>query len=119
MAPPHSFINALDFPTVRALADYMIKLDRDDRLYNQYFWWKDYYEIRNGVLYSGLHYKTFCSLCAALHDPHLHSHQKQPKGGSYKDLKSWWRDDSDCKSVVYDGMHAVSPVRCSPAKRCL
>ena len=34
-APVHSFINALDFPTVRDLADYLIQLDRNDSLYNE------------------------------------------------------------------------------------
>ncbi|KAA0202854.1 hypothetical protein HAZT_HAZT008540 [Hyalella azteca] len=37
VAPPHSFINALDFPSIRHLADYLIYLDRNDTAYNEYF----------------------------------------------------------------------------------
>lgn len=36
-APPHSYVNALDFPLVRHLADYLKELDRNDNLYNEYF----------------------------------------------------------------------------------
>lgn len=128
-APPHSFINALDFTSVRHLADYLIKLDKNDNLYNQYFWWKDYYKINNGVLYSGLHYRTFCSLCAALHNPNLHSNQhhhkkafQQDSGSYYQNLKSWWRDGSNCKSVVLNDtvgkINVVSPAQCSPLELC-
>ncbi|KAA0197302.1 hypothetical protein HAZT_HAZT006526 [Hyalella azteca] len=36
-APPHSFINVFDFPSVRHLADYLIYLDKNDTAYNEYF----------------------------------------------------------------------------------
>ena len=34
-APPKSYINALDFPTVKELADYLKVLDGNDTLYNE------------------------------------------------------------------------------------
>ena len=52
VAPPHSFINVCDFLSIRHLADYLKKLDKKDTLYNEYFWWKKHYKIRNAVLYS-------------------------------------------------------------------
>ena len=35
--PPHSFIDVLDFPSVKALADYLHYLDKNDTAYNEYF----------------------------------------------------------------------------------
>ena len=37
ISPPHSYINALDFPDVKSLADYLIYLDNNDTAYSQYF----------------------------------------------------------------------------------
>lgn len=91
-APPHSYINALDFPSIRDLADYMKKLDRNDHLYNEYFWWREHFAVRNSLM-SGIFYKTFCNLCAVLHNPPTESVQKV-----YKDIIAWWVDDADCKS---------------------
>lgn len=100
IAPPHSFINAMDFPSVPALAEYLIKLDKNDTLYNQYFWWKKHYRLRNAELYEGVHHLTYCSLCAALHDPARAGHQV------YTDVMDWWRGKANCTTVpesYYDG----------------
>ena len=100
-APAHSFINALDFPTVRDLADYLIQLDKNDTLYNEYFWWKKHYRVRNSNPFRHHQYKTFCSLCAALHDPSLtSSFRSSPQPKVYDDMKVWWKDSADCKTVV-------------------
>ena len=37
IAPPHSFINALDFPNVNSLAKYLLYLSENTTAYNQYF----------------------------------------------------------------------------------
>ena len=92
-APPHSYINALDFPSIRHLADYLIELDRNDHLYNEYFWWKEHFTVRNSLL-SGMFYKNFCSLCAALHNPPAQSVQKV-----YEDVIAWWVDDARCQKA--------------------
>ena len=39
-APPNSFIHVDDFQSVEQLAEYLHRLDKDDKLYNQYFAWK-------------------------------------------------------------------------------
>ena len=44
LAPPHSYINALDY-TPEQLAEYLKVLDNNDTLYNEYFWWKDHYRV--------------------------------------------------------------------------
>ena len=102
LAPPHSFINAMDFPSPRHLANYLIKLDQNDTLYNEYFWWKKHYRIRNGLFFEGMHYKNYCSLCAALHDPSRNLTWK-----SYNNIKSWWNDTAECQTVKFDGMYGV------------
>ena len=107
VAPPHSFINVLDFPSIEALAHYLIKLDRNDTLYNEYFWWMDHYKLRNVMLYEGMHYKTYCSMCAALHNPSLHSNDRKSLP-YYNDLKSWWRKTGDCKTLGFHGMYVAN-----------
>lgn len=110
-APPHSFINILDFPSIRHLANYLILLHNNDTLYNQYFWWKSYFRVRNADLAEGLHYRTFCSLCAALHDPTRHSNQPQNGNdqGYYTNLWKWWKEKSRCRSdLSFDGVYTIA-----------
>ena len=38
-APPGSYIDALAFPTVARLAEYLLYLDANDTAYNEYFRW--------------------------------------------------------------------------------
>ena len=64
LAPPHSYINALDY-TPEELAAYLTELDRNDTLYNGYFWWKDHYTVEAGVEQMARH--GFCDLCRKLH----------------------------------------------------
>ena len=106
MAPPHSFINVLDFPSIPALVQYLNMLDKNDTLYNEYFWWRSHYKVRNGQFYEGIHYKNYCSLCAALHNPSLHSNQKQNE--PYLDIKDWWESKGHCKKLGFDGLFTAS-----------
>ena len=46
IAPPHSYINAEDFTSVDQLAEYLLKVARNDTLFASYFWWRDYYQIQ-------------------------------------------------------------------------
>lgn len=78
IAPPHSFINALDYDSPKALADVLLRLDKNDTEYLSYFWWKDHYN----VVSHDLSMLSFCDLCAKLNedvDPH-----------SYPDFNQWW-----------------------------
>ena len=47
VAPPKSYIHVDDFASPKALAQFLIKLDRDDDLYNSYFRWKGTGEFVN------------------------------------------------------------------------
>ena len=88
IAPPHSNINTLDFKSVTQLSKYLLKVASDDELYASYFWWKDFYEVRN----SGKDLsQSFCELCKSLHQ------DKTTK--VYSDLVKWWVTQSRCKKL--------------------
>lgn len=77
VAPPNSFINAHDFANPRALAEYLLHLDRNPKLYLQYFQWKAKYKVVPG---NGL-----CSLCRKT--------KEQKRKGEVKvseNLSDWW-----------------------------
>jgi len=59
-------------------------------LYNEFFWWKDHYEIEAGVEQMARH--AFCDLCAKLHEPTEHK--------SYSsDLVDEWWNKTQCRPV--------------------
>lgn len=81
-APPHSFINVLDYSSPKALADFLHRLDTNDTEYLSYLWWKDHYHVVGG---RDVYKLSFCDLCAKLHEddvPH-----------SYPDFGRWWHTD--------------------------
>ena len=84
VAPPHSYINALDFGSVRELAEYIQKVDEDDDLYMSYFWWHEHYYVNITLEHTA---RSFCRLCGMLHDPSLPSKR-------YVDFEQWWRHDA-------------------------
>jgi alpha-1,3-fucosyltransferase len=86
LAPLHSFINAAKFKNTKALADYLILLDKNETLYNEYFWWKPYFQVHDR---ENDKKKSMCRLCAALHDETLPSK-------IYHNLTDWWDTQSAC-----------------------
>ena len=88
IAPPHSYINTLDFDSVSDLSKYLLKVDKDDELYASYFWWKEFYEVRNTKTDLS---QSFCDLCKALHSP--------LPDKIYSDLTKWWVTASKCKKL--------------------
>ena len=63
VAPPHSFINALDFESPRKLAEYLNFLDKNSSEYLKYFQWKSGYTTSG----YGAHIRPgLCRLCAIL-----------------------------------------------------
>ena len=58
VAPPHSFINILDFPDMGSLAAHLNYLDRNDTAYNEYHTWRGRYTITRS---------NRCSLCREAH----------------------------------------------------
>jgi alpha-1,3-fucosyltransferase len=64
IAPPHSYIDARLFEP-QELANYLLILDSNETLYNEYFWWKDYYQVEAGQ--EQMVKRGFCDLCKKLH----------------------------------------------------
>ncbi len=90
MAPPHSYINVLDFNSVRHLANHLKELHEDDAKYAEYFWWKDFYTART-VNHSSS--KSYCELCHRLNDPADPPHV-------YNNLRQWWDKGSNCRRII-------------------
>lgn len=91
LAPPHSYINAAHFPSVRDLADYLIRLDQNDTLYNEYFWWKKHYTIHDSRPEEKL---AMCHLCAMLHQNNL-------PAKIYDDMTEWWDTRAQCQTLQF------------------
>ncbi|KAK3881216.1 hypothetical protein Pcinc_014345 [Petrolisthes cinctipes] len=84
LAPPHSYIDALSFPNVKALADYLLYLHHNDTAYNQYFAWKRFHVIPTDWARIS---RAFCQMCERLHkDNSTHIY----------DMQKWFVVDSDC-----------------------
>lgn len=87
MAPNHSFIHVDDFASPEQLATYLHKLDKNNKLYEEYFEWKD-----TGTII--IETRFYCRLCAMLHDV-----DRPPK--HYEDINEWWRGEGVCRSNSY------------------
>ena len=87
IAPPHSYIDALQFKGPEDLAKYLIKLDGDDRLYEEYFRWKETFIVESGVNQMARH--AFCDLCAKLNRP------DEPEK-YYESLEYFWGRQTQC-----------------------
>jgi hypothetical protein len=79
----------LDFESPKKLVEYLEELNGSDEKYAEYFWWKDYYEIRNTPDDRA---QPYCDLCARLNNP------DEPTK-VYKDMFKWWVTDSHCKKL--------------------
>ena len=85
-APLNSYIHVDDFATPKKLAAYLHKLDKDDKLYNEYFQWKGTGEIINT--------NFLCRVCAMLHDPEM------PRI-KYNDFGKWWSGPDTCRGTSW------------------
>ncbi len=86
IAPPHSYINALNFDSPAELGRFLSNLARDDEKYVSYFWWKSHYKVR--IDQSG-RAKSFCKMCEMLNN------ENEPEK-IYSDMSQWWVSGSHC-----------------------
>ena len=93
IAPPHSYIDAVNY-SPRELAAYLQLLAKDDRLYNEYFWWKPYFKIESR--YPEIANRALCTLCEKLHSDKSVS--------IYHDLKANWSQSTQCHGPKYKGV---------------
>ncbi len=85
-APSNSFINAKDFKSPKELADYLILLDKSDKLYSEYFNWKRDYDV------SSLDMHGWCDLCRMANDINM-------PNKVYHDIKNWWMSEAgECQT---------------------
>lgn len=94
-APQRSFIHVDDFHSPAELAAFLIKLDRDDDLYNSYFQWKGTGKV------TAKHIEFFCKLCDRLHDNSIMSIPSW-----FEDVNLWWRGPGICDDT-YEGTGIV------------
>ncbi|XP_066953062.1 alpha-(1,3)-fucosyltransferase C-like [Macrobrachium rosenbergii] len=85
VAPPHSYIDAFDFGSAKELADYLLKLDKDDKAYNEYFRWKQYHHFTSKWVRA---LTPWCELCERLH---------ADNETKTSDLYKWFVVDSQCQ----------------------
>lgn len=97
VAPPHSYINVMDYASPRDLAEYLLKLDQNDDLYVSYFWWKQYYNVKFGDVMQD---QAFCHLCDKLHS-------SEPSK-SYVSLQDWWSISAHCGEGRVPGIKPVT-----------
>jgi alpha-1,3-fucosyltransferase len=88
-APPHSYINALDYESPKQLADYLITLEKNRKLYAHYFEWRHHFHVPK------VSYVDWCQLCAMLNDESL-------PAKSYENISQWWFDDYPCQDYKWE-----------------
>lgn len=83
ISPPHSFIDAMSFDSMKALAHFLKDLGSNSAEYNKYFRWYSDYDI--------LPPYQLCPLCVALHKPNI-----KPKW--YENIQQWYGRYGKCSS---------------------
>ena len=93
-APPHSFIDIQDFQTVEEVGEYLNHLIQHPAEYLEYFWWKQYYEVRDlsDAKEDRISPNFPCALCSYLH--------KTEKEKVYHDLREWWEGGAGCQGPI-------------------
>ena len=86
IAPPKSYIDALNFANPKHLAKHLNYLMTNTTAYNEYFQWKKYFDVK--IVAEENFAKAMCQLCQALNDP------ERPEK-HYEDMNSWWRKATD------------------------
>lgn len=88
LLPKSSFIHPAQFGSMQELGDYLVKLDKNDNLYNSYLKWEESHFVRDKVYDSDF----FCNLCFKLHTDH------KPK--VYRNLSDWWSKKEQCSATI-------------------
>lgn len=87
-APPNSYIHVEEFSSLKALADYLIYLDKNDELYNQYFEWKINGYIKPNLLAE--HYEPNITMCRILEKLNkLNDMKNIPDTHNKEEIISW------------------------------
>lgn len=102
LAIPGSYINVMDFPSIKKLAEYLLFLDQNDDEYNRYFEWKKYYKV-GGCLRPNVNmsnnYPWMCEVCAAANN---HSLAKK----TYRKIQDFYNPDKRC-AIQYSRLKEI------------
>ena len=94
VAPHKSYIHVDDFEGgPMQLANYLMKLEANDELYNEYFKWKGTGEMINT--------KYLCRLCAMLHEPAFIDVTRKLQPQNFND---WWNAKGTCINGSWKGI---------------
>ena len=85
--PKHSYINIKDFSTPEKLATYLKRLDKDEKLYNEYFNWTKAYTCHSSV--PGM--SMACSICR-------HANENMNRKETGPNINEFWSYDDMCTS---------------------
>lgn len=88
--PNHTYINVKDFPSPKDLADFLKRLDKDDKEFNEYITKKNSLRCPAGIAHQ-------CSLCKFLHE-----HREETLHAP--DVMDFWSEERRCTppEVYYD-----------------
>ena len=102
LAIPGSYINVMDFPSIKKLAEYLLFLDQNDDEYNRYFEWKKHYKV-GGCLRPKVNmtnnYPWMCEVCAAANN---HSLAKK----TYRKIQDFYNPDKRC-AIQYSRLNEI------------
>ena len=82
VAPPGSYINAMDFVSVQKLAEFLAKVGSEPQLYNQYFQWHSHYKLDRN-------HHNMCELCVLLY--------RNRTTKVYEDVIQWYKTEGHCE----------------------
>ena len=93
-APPHSYVDIQQFDSVEEAGKYLIYLIENPDKYQEYFWWKEYYNVLGTVMEKEDRIPPDfpCALCSYLH--------KTKEEKVYHDLRGWWEGKAQCKGAI-------------------
>jgi len=88
VAPPNSFIHVDDFGSVQELAQYLLKLSKNDTLYGKYIRWMSASDNKNNERNSAASsmLNGICALCEKV----KRSSNQEVKSEVVMNLDSWW-----------------------------
>ncbi|XP_076342411.1 alpha-(1,3)-fucosyltransferase 7-like [Tachypleus tridentatus] len=90
LCPPHSIIHVDDFESPSLLAEYLIRVNGSDDIYNTFFRWKEKYKVVNEHGYFGSYSAHICRICEALNSP------RNNENKVYDRLENFWSAKLDC-----------------------
>ena len=88
LAIPGSYINVLDFKTVKQLAEYLQYLDKNNTAYNEYFKWRLKYKVTRFGRDEDI--LSVCNICRWFYPDNL------PETKVYDDLREYWTNKGKC-----------------------